>query len=105
MDVTRSAVKNARFIIGQINPKIPVFLSTVYASFSSYICPNYTQRTFGDSMIHMSHLDYMVEGEDDLPCKPPSTIPSVEKAIGRLIAENLVENGATLQMGIRLLLT
>ena len=79
MDVTRSAVKNAKYIIGQVNPKIP--------------------RTFGDSMIHKSHLDCMVEVDEDLPERIPSQGNPVEKAIGTLIAENLVENGATLQMG------
>ena len=52
-------------------------------------------------MIHMSHLNCMVEVDDDLACKQPSDRSSVENAIGRLIAENLVENGATLQMGTR----
>ena len=50
-------------------------------------------------MIHMSHLDFMVDVDEDLPSRPPSVGSPVENAIGRLIADNLVENGATLQMG------
>lgn len=79
VDVTRSAVKNAKYIIGQVNPKIP--------------------RTFGDGTIHLSHLDCIVEVDEDLPHRPPSKASPIESAIGRLIAENLVDNGATLQMG------
>lgn len=41
----------------------------------------------------------MVEVDDDLPSRAPSTASPVENAIGRLIADNLVDNGATLQMG------
>lgn len=80
MDVTRSAVKNARYIIGQVNPKIP--------------------RTFGDGTIHVSHLDCIVNVDEELPQRPPAKINPIENAIGRLIADNLVDNGATLQMGI-----
>lgn len=57
-------------------------------------------RTFGDSIIHQSHFDYAVHVDTPLPehgGKPPSEI---ETKIGKLIAENLVEDGATLQMGI-----
>lgn len=56
-------------------------------------------RTFGDGIIHVSHLDYAVKHEVPLPehgGKPPS---EVEQKIGQLIGENLVEDGATLQMG------
>lgn len=56
-------------------------------------------RTFGDSIIHSSHFDFAVNVDEPLPehgGKPPS---DVETKIGKLIAENLVEDGATLQMG------
>ena len=80
MDVTRSAVKNAKYIIGQVNPKIP--------------------RTFGDGTIHVSHLDCIVNVDEELPMRLPAKSSPIESAIGRLIADNLVDNGATLQMGI-----
>ena len=57
-------------------------------------------RTFGDGIIHKSHFDSMVDGMSYLPehiAKPRS---NVEDQIGKLIAENLVHDGATLQMGI-----
>lgn len=56
-------------------------------------------RTFGDGLIHMSHLDAMVEGTRPLP-EPKKVVASdTENKIGSLIAENLVQDGATLQMG------
>lgn len=64
----------------QINPKMP--------------------RTFGDAIIHKSHFDFAVEVNEDLPQHGTGEISAVEKKIGKLIAENLVKDGATLQMGI-----
>lgn len=57
-------------------------------------------RTFGDGIIHISHVDYAIKTDVPLPShggKPPS---SVESKIGELIANNLVSDGATLQMGM-----
>ena len=79
VDITRSAVKNAKYIIGQINPNVP--------------------RTFGDGIIHVSHLDAIVHVDEKLPERLPSKATEHEKDIGRIIAESLVDNGATLQMG------
>lgn len=56
-------------------------------------------RTFGDGVIHKSHFDAMVDGIDNLPEHKPKKRTEVENEIGRLIADNLVDNGATLQMG------
>lgn len=56
-------------------------------------------RTFGDALIHQSHFDYAVKLDVPLPdhgSKPPS---EGETQIGKIIGENLVEDGATLQMG------
>ncbi|XP_063594638.1 4-hydroxybutyrate coenzyme A transferase-like [Penaeus indicus] len=80
VDCARAAVINAKYIIGQVNPCMP--------------------RTFGDGVIHKSHFDAMVDGIDNLPEHKPKQRTEVENEIGRLIAENLVDNGATLQMGI-----
>ena len=56
-------------------------------------------RTFGDSLIHKSHVDVMVEVNNPLPEMKTEEPNDVENAIGKLVAENLVEDGATLQMG------
>lgn len=56
-------------------------------------------RTFGDAIIHMSHIDYAITENTPMiehPDKPPTP---EEIAIGKHIGENLVEDGATLQMG------
>lgn len=57
-------------------------------------------RTFGDSIIHKSHFDFATEICEDLPQHGTGKISDVEAKIGKLIAENLVKDGATLQMGI-----
>ncbi|XP_053619447.1 4-hydroxybutyrate coenzyme A transferase [Plodia interpunctella] len=80
VDCVRAALVNSETIIAQVNVNMP--------------------RTFGDAIIHMSHIDYAVEDNTPLPdhgSKPPS--PEEEK-IGQLIGDNLVDDGATLQMGI-----
>ncbi|XP_063703436.1 4-hydroxybutyrate coenzyme A transferase [Culicoides brevitarsis] len=81
VDCVRAALENSKIIIAQINKNMP--------------------RTFGDGIIHQSHFDFAVNIDTPLPehgtSKPSS---EVETKIGKLIAENLVEDGATLQMGI-----
>jgi acyl-CoA hydrolase len=57
-------------------------------------------RTFGDGLIHVSHFDALIESHRDLPEHAPKKRSAVEDKIGSLIAKELVEDGATLQMGI-----
>lgn len=79
VDVTRAAVQKARYVIAQINPRMP--------------------RTHGDALIHKDAFHAMVECHDELPVvesRPPNEI---EQQIGRHVA-SLIEDGATLQMGI-----
>ena len=56
-------------------------------------------RTFGDGIVHKSHFDAMVDGLANLPEHEPRERSDVEDSIGKLIADNLVQDGATLQMG------
>lgn len=79
VDVARAAVQTAKHVIAQINPNMP--------------------RTHGDGLIHISHIDSAVVVDDPLPEFPPGEITESEAAIGRYCAE-LIEDGATLQMGI-----
>ena len=65
-DYTKPAAECADLLIAQINPKMP--------------------RTMGDSFIHVSKLDYIVEQETDLIELPPPHIGEVERAIGENIA-------------------
>ncbi|XP_026323025.1 uncharacterized protein LOC113232493 [Hyposmocoma kahamanoa] len=81
VDCVRAALANSKIIIAQVNEKMP--------------------RTFGDAIIHMSHIDYAVEDNTPLPEHGVGKGASPEETkIGQLIGENLVEDGATLQMGI-----
>jgi acyl-CoA hydrolase len=78
VDIAASAVKNAKRVIAQVNPKMP--------------------RTLGDGIIHFNDFDAMVYAEQELP-----EIVSPSNEIASRIAlhcAELVEKGATLQMGI-----
>lgn len=57
-------------------------------------------RTFGDAIIHEGHFDAAVNVDVPLSIHPNRKMSPEEEAIGKWIAENLVEDGATLQMGI-----
>ncbi|MCC9168247.1 acetyl-CoA hydrolase/transferase family protein [Pontibacter harenae] len=80
VDVTREAVLSAKHVIAQVNPRMP--------------------RTHGDGLIHSSRFNVMVEVNEELPEVDYSLrITNTEETIGNYIAE-MVEDGATLQMGI-----
>lgn len=79
VDATLAAVENAEIVIGVINPNVP--------------------RAFGDAMIHISHIDIFCEDNSPLTEAAPGPISETDRAIGRNVAA-LVEDGATLQMGI-----
>ncbi|KAK3604483.1 hypothetical protein CHS0354_019078 [Potamilus streckersoni] len=80
VDCTRSAIQNAKYIIAQVNKHMP--------------------RTFGDGVIHESHIDAMVWEDVPLHELKKEKLTDEEVQIGKLIADNLVADGATLQMGI-----
>ncbi|HVP40186.1 MAG TPA: acetyl-CoA hydrolase/transferase C-terminal domain-containing protein [Candidatus Saccharimonadales bacterium] len=79
VDVARAAVETAHHVVAQVNPQMP--------------------RTHGDSFIHFREIDTAVEVDEPLPEVPVAKITDLERSIGRYVAE-LVEDGATLQMGI-----
>jgi acyl-CoA hydrolase len=56
-------------------------------------------RTFGDTHVHVSEVDYFVEYSQVPPTLPSPEPDEVAMAIGKNIAD-LVENGATIQLGI-----
>lgn len=57
-------------------------------------------RTFGDAIIHQSHFDFAACVDEELPSHGHRKMSEQETKIGELIADNLVVDGATLQMGI-----
>jgi acyl-CoA hydrolase len=80
VDIARAAVDMAGIVIAQVNPRMP--------------------RTHGDGFIHVDKMDALVWHEAELPeiNYSDSTSPVTEK-IGYNVA-SLVEDGATLQLGI-----
>ena len=54
-------------------------------------------RTLGDGIIHMSQIDYLVEGDVPLPTKQETAPTEEDEIIGQLIADNLVTDGSCLQ--------
>lgn len=80
VDVARSAIDTAKTIIAVVNPKMP--------------------RTHGDGMIHVNRIEKMVWNEDELlTIDYGSKVGAEEMLIGKHVAE-LIDDKATLQMGI-----
>lgn len=80
VDIARSAVKNAKHIIAQVNKQMP--------------------RTHGDGIIHMSEIHTMVEIDEALPeVAYGSRVDETTMTIGKYCAE-LIEDRSALQMGI-----
>jgi acyl-CoA hydrolase len=55
--------------------------------------------TLGDTQVHISEVDYVVENHVPLPELPVVSPTAAEEAIGSYIAD-LIEDGSTLQLGI-----
>ncbi len=80
VDIARAAVDMAKYVIAQVNPLMP--------------------RTHGDSFVHINKINAMVEHSTELPeVNYAFKTDAVVEKIGRNIA-SLVEDGATLQLGI-----
>ena len=79
VDVVSAAVKHAKYVIAQINPKMP--------------------RTNGHSFVHVNQIDAWMEIEQDLPQLPPPVLDQITEQIGQYVAM-LIEDGSTLQLGI-----
>ncbi|MBW0435145.1 acetyl-CoA hydrolase/transferase family protein [Leptospira yasudae] len=79
VDISKAAVETAKVVIAQVNENMP--------------------RTHGDGIIHVDRIHSLVEGHQTLYEHVSETPSEVELAIGKNVA-SLVEDGATLQMGI-----
>jgi acyl-CoA hydrolase len=79
VDVTLTAAKKARFVVAQVNDQMP--------------------RTYGDSFIHVSDVDAIVESSRPLCEMPKHEISDLHLAIARNVA-TLIEDGSTIQTGI-----
>ncbi|HEY5750728.1 MAG TPA: acetyl-CoA hydrolase/transferase C-terminal domain-containing protein [Chryseolinea sp.] len=80
VDIAGAAIQAARHVIAQVNPRMP--------------------RTLGDGIIHQDKFDTMVLMEQELPeLASGNPYGEIAHRVGMHCAE-LVENGATLQVGI-----
>ena len=80
VDIAKAAVETAKCVIAQVNPLMP--------------------RTHGDGFIHIGKIDAMIWQESVLPeVDYTNQLTAVTEKIGYNVA-SLVEDGATLQMGI-----
>ena len=80
VDIALAAVEVAKYVVAQVNPRMP--------------------RTHGEGFIHVSRIHYAVWHEAELPeLDYASDATAITAEIGRNIA-TLVEDGATLQLGI-----
>lgn len=79
VDCSIAARKASKLVIGQVNASMP--------------------RTMGRSFVHVSKFDYLVEADEPIPELNSGELGDIEHAIGKNVAE-LVEDGATLQLGI-----
>src|SRR6201988_4108613 len=76
VDTTLTAAKKARFVIAQVNDQMP--------------------RTYGDSFIHVSDLDALVQSSRPLCELPKHEVTDLHLAIARNVA-SLIEDGSTIQ--------
>lgn len=79
VDVSLSAIVSARYVIAQVNPNVP--------------------RTHGDGMIPVSTIHAAIDVNDPIYEVLPGDISDTDRKIGKYVA-SLVDDGATLQMGI-----
>jgi acyl-CoA hydrolase len=79
VEATVAAIENAKIVIAQVNPQMP--------------------RTFGDGILHVSEIDYLVEVDVPIYGHDPVPFSIEEEKIGSFVA-SLIEDKSTLQMGI-----
>jgi len=75
----RDMVENAQLVIMEVNEKAP--------------------RTHGDTQVHISEVDYVIDNTFEIPELPDADPDEVEMKIAGHISD-LVEDGSTLQIGI-----
>jgi acyl-CoA hydrolase len=79
VDTSLTAAKCARYVVAQINDQMP--------------------RTYGDSFIHVTGIDAVVNSSRPLCAIKHAPITDMHKAIARNVA-SLIDDGAVLQTGI-----
>lgn len=71
-------IEQADVVIMEVNPNLP--------------------RTYGDTQVHISEIDYIVETDREIPVMPASLLEEKDYLIGSYVAD-LIEDGSTIQIG------
>ncbi len=71
-------IENADLVIMEVNPRLP--------------------RTHGDTQVHISEIDYLVETDHEIPIITMPPLREKDHLIGQYAAD-LVEDGSTIQIG------
>jgi acyl-CoA hydrolase len=79
VEASIAAIENAKIVIAQVNKNMP--------------------RTFGDGILHVSEINYLVEVDEPIFAHEVTSFSAEEEKIGEYVA-SLIENKSTLQMGI-----
>ena len=79
VEASIAAIENAKIVIAQVNINMP--------------------RTFGDGILHVSEIDYLVEVNIPIFAHEVTSFSAEEEKIGEYVA-SLIDNKSTLQMGI-----
>ena len=79
VDTTLTAARLARYVVAQVNDQMP--------------------RTYGDSFLHVSNINAIVESSRPLCAMNRAEITDMQAAIARNVA-GLIEDGAVIQTGI-----
>lgn len=75
----RAAIEAADLVILEINENLP--------------------RTYGDTIIHIDAVDYLIHHTAEIPALPILPISDKDRVIGQYIADH-IEDGSTIQLGI-----
>jgi itaconate CoA-transferase len=79
VDTNRAAIEAADLVLAEVNERMP--------------------RVYGDSWVHVSEVDAIVEHTAPLTELPTPPARAEDEAMGRIIAE-MIPDGATIQLGI-----
>lgn len=80
VEAVLAAVQNAKYVICQLNRYMP--------------------RTLGDSLIHINNVNAVVYNDQPLYTTTTNPLSDTDKRIGKLITNNLIGDGTTVQVGI-----
>lgn len=78
-DFTKAMAENAKIVVAEINEQMP--------------------HVYGDTLINVEKIDYMIETDRPLPQVPSPKTTDKDRCIGEYVSR-LIDDGATIQIGI-----